>query len=268
MRDQPWTASLPRMRRSFGFDELVPHLTAAGIDLTIVVQTVCVPEETPELLALAAKASRVAGVVGWVDLSSPACAEQLTTLSEGPAGDRLVGVRHQVQSEPDPQWLARPEVRRGLEAVASHGLVYDLVVTPDQLPGVLDVVRAIPQLRYVLDHAGKPRIAAGEFDSWRRDLAALAAEPNLAVKLSGLVTEADLTTWTVGDLRPYADAVLELFGAARVMIGSDWPVCLLAASYAEVMASAEALTGSLDPAERADVFGGTAMGWYRIAGPQ
>jgi L-fuconolactonase len=264
VRDQPWTAELPALRRSFALADLRPHLDAHGITRTIVVQTITVADETPELLSLAAAEPVVAGVVGWVDLTAPDVPDRLATLRALPGGDALVGVRHQVQEEPDPRWLCRPDVRRGLAAVAAAGLVYDVVITPDQLPATVDTVRALPELTFVLDHAGKPRIRAGELEPWRGRIADLGRCDNVTVKLSGLVTEAGLETWTVADLRPYAQALLESFGPSRMMFGSDWPVCLLAAQYDEVIMAAEQLTAQLSQSERDAVFGGTGSRIYGL----
>lgn len=262
VRDQPWTAGLPALRRSFGLDELRPRLRAHGIDATVLVQTVPVAGETPELLAQAAADPHVAAVVGWTDLRAADVAGALARLRA--AGGPLAGIRHPVQDEPDERWLCRPDVRRGLAAVAEAGLAYDLLLIPPQLPAAVETARDLPQLRFILDHAAKPRIAAGQLQPWADDLKRLAALPNVAVKLSGLVTEADPRSWTAETLRPYAEVVLGAFGPERVMFGSDWPVCLLAAGYDEVLAAAEALTAVLTPAERDSVFGATAAAWYRL----
>ena len=264
VRDQPWTAGLPALRRSFPLAELEPELRRAGIDATVVVQTVCVAGETPELLALAAAAPVVAGVVGWVDLTAPDVPDRLAALRAAPGGARLVGIRHQVQSEPDPEWLCRPDVRRGLAAVGAAGVVVDLVVVPDQLPAAVRTAQALADVRFVLDHAGKPRIAAGEREPWAGHVRALAAADNTAVKLSGLVTEADHRRWSPDDLRPYAEVVLDAFGCHRTMFGSDWPVCLLAADYPGVVAVARDLVSSFSAAEQAAVLGGTADLWYAL----
>jgi L-fuconolactonase len=263
VRDQPWTADLPGLHRSFDLAELRPSLLAHGVDATVVVQTITVADETPELLALATREPLVAGVVGWVVRTAPDVADRLAVLLA--QSGHLVGIRHQVQGEPDPRWLCRDDVRRGLAAVAAAGLVYDLLVVPPQLPAAIETVAALPELTFVLDHAGKPAIASGGgLASWRSDIRVLAALPNVAVKLSGLITEADHATWTVDQLRPYVHTLLDAFGADRVMFGSDWPVCLLAGSYDDVIAAAEVLTGGLDAAEQAAVFGRTAAHWYRI----
>jgi L-fuconolactonase len=263
VRDQPWTARNPVLQRSFALGEVVPSLDAHDIDTTVVLQTVTVAEETPELLALAADERRIAGVVGWTDLTGDDVDGVLVYLRSLPGGDRLVGIRHQVQDEPDAEWLCRSDVRRGLKSVASAGLVYDLVVIPEQLPAVLDTVRAVPELRFVLDHGGKPRIAAGAVEPWRSQIADLAREENVAVKLSGLTTEAG-ASWTLDDLRPFAGAMLDSYGPDRVMFGSDWPTCLEFASYETVFSAATTFTAGLDPAERDAVFGVTATRWYGL----
>lgn len=264
-RPQPWTVDLPILRRSFGFDELAPQLRRAAVDATVVVHTVDSPEETLELLALAAAEPLVAGVVGWFDLEADDLVDELTSARERPGGDRLVGARHQLQVEPDPGWLDRPAVRRGLRTLATSGLAYDVVVGPEQLARVARVVADLPDLRFVLDHAGKPPVARGDLADWSRDLRGLARLDNLAVKLSGLVTEASWEAWSVDDLRPVADTVLGAFGPARVMVGSDWPVCLLAhAPYDVVMATTEELLAGLAPDDRAAVWGGTATDVYGL----
>ncbi|MEV6115188.1 amidohydrolase family protein [Streptomyces sp. NPDC052109] len=266
VRDQEWITGpeLAPLRRRFALSDLRPPAEHAGVDATVMVQTVTVAEETPEMLAQAASGPLVAGVVGWTDLTAPDVADSLARLRELPGGDRLVGIRHQVQSEPDPRWLTREDVLRGLSAVADAQLAYDLVVLPHQLPAATAAARRLPGLRFVLDHIGKPGIAAGALQPWASHLRDLAAEPNTCCKLSGLVTEADWHDWTVEDLRPYAETVLDAFGADRVMYGSDWPVCTLAADYAEVLDAARALTAGLGTDERNAVFGGTAVGVYRL----
>lgn len=267
VRDQDWITgdALAPIRRDFALADLLPEARAAKVAATVVVQTVTVAEETPELLALAAADPElVAGVVGWTDLTRPDVADALAELCELPGRQYLVGIRHQVQGEPDPRWLLRPDVRRGLKAVADTGLAYDLVVLPQQLPACVEAARKHPELTFVLDHLGKPPIASGDMEPWAADVRALAALPNTVCKLSGLVTEADPKSWTVDDLRPYADTVLEAFGPDRLMFGSDWPVCTLAVSYGEVADLAWELTDSLSDAERAAVFAGTATRVYRL----
>ncbi|MGW2768987.1 amidohydrolase family protein [Streptomyces sp. NPDC001275] len=265
-RDQDWITGpeLAPLRRNFTLTDLEPEARAAGVAATVLVQTVTVPEETPEFLTLAACSDLVAGVVGWTDLTAPDVADALTRLRACFGGEYLVGIRHQVQQEPDPRWLVRPDVLRGLAAVAEVGLVYDLVVKPHQLPAAAEAAARLPELTFVLDHLGKPPVAAGALHPWAEDVRWLAALPNTVCKLSGLVTEADWVFGTTEDLGPYADTVLDAFGPGRLMFGSDWPVCRLAASYADVVSTAQELTARLDPAERHEVFAGTAMRTYGL----
>ncbi|MCX4977937.1 amidohydrolase [Streptomyces sp. NBC_00620] len=266
VRDQDWITGpeLQSLRRNFTVADLEPEARAAGVDRTVLVQTITVAAETPEFLALAAESELIGGVVGWTDLTAPEVADELARLRELPGGRYLKGIRHQVQGEPDPEWLLRPDVRRGLAAVAEAGLVYDLIVQPHQLPSSAEAAAALPELTFVLDHLGKPPIAAGDLEPWASGVRALAALPNTVCKLSGMVTEADLGKWTVDDLRPYADTVLEAFGPSRLMFGSDWPVCTLAATYGQVAESTRELTAGLGDDERDQVFEGTATRVYRL----
>jgi L-fuconolactonase len=260
---QPWTAQFPDLQRSFLLPELESVLDDHGTDAAVVVQAGDSIGETLDLLALAAITPRLAGVVGWADLDGPDVCRSLAALRTAPGGGKLVAVRHQLQAEPDPRYLARPRVRNGLTAVAEAGLAFDVVVSPWQLPLVTGTAAALPGVRFVLDHAGKPPIASGDLRAWRADLARLAEQPNVAVKVSGLVTEADWPTWTQADLAPVIDHVLACFGAERTMAGSDWPVCLLAASYAAVRATLDPALGQLDAVGRAAVLGGSAARWYQ-----
>ena len=265
-RPQPWLDP-PRMaalRRDFTLGDLVPEAKAAGIDRTILVQVLPDLEETLEFLAVAAGSNLVAGVIGWADLTAPSLPRVLADLGAARGGARLVGVRHLVQSEPDPEWLNRTDVRRGLRTVADAGLAYDLLTLPHQLPAAIETVRALPELTFVLDHLSKPPVTSGQLEPWASRIRELSREPNVFCKLSGMVTEAG-AGWTVGQLRPYADTVLDAFGPSRVMFGSDWPVCLLAAEYPVVCVAAQRLTAGLRPDERADVFAGTAVRAYRLS---
>ncbi|GGS44327.1 amidohydrolase family protein [Streptomyces violaceus] len=263
VRDQDWITGpeLAPLRRDFTMKDLESEARAAGVDRTVLVQTVTVPEETPEFLALADEHDLIAGVVGWTDLTRPDVAEELARLRELPCGRHLKGIRHQVQGEPDPEWLLRPDVRRGLAAVADAGLVYDLVVLPHQLPACARAAADLPGLTFVLDHLGKPPIASGDLDPWASGLRALAALPNTVGKLSGLVTEADLASWTVEDLRPYADVALEAFGPERLMYGSDWPVSTLAATYGEILDVTRRL---IDPHYHTQILAATATRVYGL----
>ena len=233
---------------------------------TVLVQTVTVAAETPEMLAIAAADPLVAGVVGWTDLTSPEISDELARLAAGPGGRHLVGIRHQVQGEPDRDWLRRPDVIRGLRAVAAAGLCYDLVVLPHQIAAATYAATEVPELTLILDHAGKPPIGSGELDPWRAAIRAFAARPNTACKLSGLVTEAPPDA-PADAFAPVADVILEEFGPHRVMFGSDWPVCLLARDYAGVVELAQLLTAGLSDTERTAVFSSTAVRLYGIGAP-
>jgi L-fuconolactonase len=267
-RDYPWMAgpAFDPIRRPYGLDDLRARTAAAGIGRTVLVQTVADSSETEEFLKLAAASDGlIAGVVGWVDLEAPDVAGALERLRSLPGGERLVGVRHQVQDEPDPDWLGRPQVRRGLRAVAEAGLVYDLLVLVPQLDSAVAAARELPQGRFVLDHAAKPPIASGAMEPWAGGIGELARLPNVACKLSGLVTEARWDDWDAAGIRPYAEHVLAAFGPGRVLFGSDWPVCELAASYEAVHRLAGELLEGLRPDEREMVMGGGAEAAYRLA---
>jgi L-fuconolactonase len=269
VRDQPWTAGLAPLRRSFSVADLRPAARRGNVSATVLVQTITVPEETPEMLALAAAEPLIAGVVGWAALDSPAIADTLAELRELPGGDALVGLRHQVQEEPDPRWLCRPAVRRGLTAVGAAGLAYDLLVTAGQLPAAVATVRALHEVRFVLDHAGNPPADTAANPAaaadWRRDVLELSRAENVTVKLSGLVTRGYPDRVAPGLLRSWAQTLLDGFGPDRMMFGSDWPVCTLTSSYDEVLAAARNAVAGLSPAERRAVFAGTATRFYRLS---
>ena len=267
VREYRWLAGdvLAPIRRPYRVEDLRARTAESGVDGTVLVQTISDVGETVDFLGMAdANRDLILGVVGWLDLTAPDVASTLAALREGPGGDRLVGIRHLVQDEEDPAWLARPDVLRGLAAVADAGLVYDLLVFPHQLESAIAAVTEVPQGRYVLDHAAKPPIATGEREPWAGRLRELAANANVACKLSGLVTEANWTQWTVEDIRPYAEIVFDAFGPARVLFGTDWPVCELAAGYAGVTDLARDLCAGLSEADQAAVFGGNARTWYRL----
>ncbi len=261
-----WLAdpALAPLRRTYTPADLHEVAAAAGIDASVLVQTENSTAETADMLTVATGDPVIAAVVGWVDLTSASAADDLAAAFAGPGGDRLRGIRHQVQSEPDDRWLCRSDVLRGLRAVADAGLCYDLVTRVHQLPAVIEAADAVPELTFVLDHCSKPPVAAGEMQPWASLVRELARRPNVTVKLSGLVTEADWSHWRTADLAPYAEVVLDAYGPGRVMAGSDWPVCLLAASYERVAETIGELLTGLAPHERDAVLGGTASRVYRL----
>lgn len=263
--EYPWlTDELAAIRRQFGPEDLAPELASAGVEATILVQTRSSLDESREFLALARSSSFVRGVIGWVDLTDPGVADVLAELRAGPGGERLVGIRHQVHDEPDAAWLTRSDVQRGIRAVGAAGLAYDLLVRARELPAALELGRSLMDVRFVVDHLAKPPIAAGSLEPWSTLIGGFATLDNVACKVSGLVTEADWATWRVQDLRPYVDLALEVFGAGRLLFGSDWPVCLLAAGYGEVLDAARQVTARLSPSERAAFFAGNALATYRL----
>jgi len=271
-RDHGWLAELPALRRRFTLRDYAAAAAPLGVTASVLVQVLADVTETEEFLALAAARQAgpgripVAGVVGWVDLTGPDVAAEIARLRLRPGGDRLAGIRHLVQDEPDPGWLDRPEVRRGLRAVGAAGLVYDLLVRPAQLPAALRVTADLDDVPFVLDHAAKPPIADGAVRPWAGQIAELATRPNVTCKVSGLVTEA-APGWRAGHIAPYADVLIDSFGPGRLMFGSDWPVCTLAASYAEVAGLArELLASRLSAAELDAVLGGTAARVYQLRG--
>jgi L-fuconolactonase len=262
----PWmdSAAMDPVRRPYAPDDLAPELAANGIDGTVLVQTVSDLAETRFFLDIARETPFVHGVVGWVDLTAPDVGDLLDGLCDE-YGPLLTGIRHQAHDEDDPAWLQRPDVRRGLRELASRGLAYDLLVRTRELPAAVSTVAALPDLRFVLDHIAKPRIGDGWDEPWSQAIVGLAALPNVAVKLSGMVTEAHWTTWTAETLRPFIEHVVTLFTVDRVMFGSDWPVCLLAASsYRDVLDAVSTALGGLSPAESEQVFGRNAQLYYRL----
>jgi L-fuconolactonase len=258
--DYAWLAdpSLSRIRRDYTVADLRDALKSAGVDRTVLVEAGrCDDAETTSFLALAAETPEILGVVGWASLTSPSLSETLAR-----HGRLLVGIRDQIQGHADDH-LDRPHVRAGLATVAAAGLVNELVVRAPQLPSVARVAAALPDSTFVLDHLGKPPIATGGLADWRELIRPVAAQPNVVAKLSGLVAEADWQTWTPDDLRPYVLTAVELFGSSRLMFGSDWPVCEVAATYAEVKNAMVEILGGMPY----DIFAGTAIGTYHLEVP-
>ena len=236
---------LAPLLRNFTLADLAPLAAAEGVTATVVVQTVAESWETPELLALAAGPGLVAGVVGWADLTAPDVADVLAELRGLPGGDRLSGIRHPVLIEPDPDWLARPAVLRGLKALAAAGLAYDVVGEPRHLPAAVTAARKIPELRFVLDHLGNPGMTPGTSPEasqpWASAFTQFAALENTTAKLSGVLgvpPPPGAAPGSLSHLRPYYDFALHAFGPNRLMFGSDWPPSTLDASYAQVCAIA------------------------------
>jgi L-fucono-1,5-lactonase len=250
--------TMAALRRDFLPEHLAPLMNGSGVDGTIAVQARQDDEETAWLLDLASRHAFIRGVVGWIDLRAPDVDRRLERLAHAP---RLAGVRHVVQAEPD-GFLDDCAFRRGITALEPFGLSYDILIYARQLPEATRFAAAFPRQRFVLDHLGKPDVRGDGLAGWRRDLDALAALPHVWCKLSGLVTEAGWRTWTPAQLRPYLDAALEAFGPARVMIGSDWPVCTLAATYDQVIALVRDAVAEYSADERELILGKTAEDVY------
>lgn len=251
----------PVLARPYGPADLAEHLAAHGIDRTVLVQAAATVNETEYMLGLADATPHIAGVVGWVDFERPEDRAVLERLAEHP---KFLGVRPMIQDIEDVDWMLRPDVQWGFEAVTELGLCFDALGFPRHLENFNTLLRQHPDMRVVIDHCMKPQIGAGlgGFDAWAEGMARL-AETGAYCKFSALVTEAE-PDWTVEDLRPYVEHIFAAFGAARIMWGSDWPVVRLRCEYDVWREAAETLTDGLSDAERARVFGGTAEEFYRL----
>ena len=253
--------SMSVLRRNFLPADLAPELAAAGLQGSIAVQARQSLEETRWLLELADGSPNILGVVGWVDLCSPECRTQLKAFRKN---SKLVGIRHIVQSEPDDRFLLRPDFLRGIAILEEFDLTYDILIYTKHLPVAAGFVERFPKHRFVLDHLAKPLIKKREIESWAAGIRRLAGFPNVFCKLSGLVTEADWRHWQPEDIIPYLDVALAAFGPSRLMIGSDWPVCLVASSYSRTL---DVVKNYLQkhPAETRDaVLGGNARRFWRL----
>ncbi|MCX7646516.1 MAG: amidohydrolase family protein [Rhodobacteraceae bacterium] len=253
----------PVLARPYGPSDLAPELAAHGIAGTVLVQAAPSVHETEYMLGIADATPHVLAVVGWVDFERPADRGELERLAGHP---KFRGVRPMIQDIPDDDWMLRPDVQWGFRAVAELGLTFDALGFPRHLRNFLTILTRYPEMRAVVDHCMKPQIrdrSPEAFRHWAEGMARIAAETGAFVKFSALVTEAD-PDWTLDDLRPYAEHVLEVFGPDRTMWGSDWPVCRLRCEYGRWREAAEALTAGLTAAERARVFGGTAAEFYRL----
>ena len=259
--DYPWIQKDWPIRTSFLPADLEPLLQKAGFDGCVAVQARQTYRESEWLLELAQKYSFIAGVVGWVDLRSPEVCNQLEQL-KGTA--KFVAVRHVVQDEPDDRFMLRDDFLRGIAVLNQFDLAYDILIFPKQLPAGIDLVRRFPEQRFVLDHIAKPSIKDALLEPWAAQIRELATAQNVYCKLSGMVTEASWQTWSTKDFRPYLDIVWEAFGPDRLMIGSDWPVCLLSAEYGQTMGIVQQYLKQFGATEREKVLGANAVRFYRL----
>jgi L-fuconolactonase len=252
---------MAKLRRDFLPADAEPLVREAGFDAVIAVQARQTLEETRWLLELADAHPFVAGVVGWVDLQAADARAQLERFA---GNKKLVGIRHIVQGEADDRFLLKPEFGRGVALLEEFDLAYDILIHTRHLPVAVDFVRKFPKQRFILDHLAKPEIKAGKIKDWERDLRALAAQPHVFCKVSGLVTEADWKGWKPSQLERYMDVAFEAFGADRIVLGSDWPVCLVAGEYGRVMDVFKDYVDELSPAEQEKVLGGNAARLWRL----
>ncbi|MGO4729422.1 amidohydrolase family protein [Paenibacillus sp. 2KB_22] len=250
------------IRQSFNPQDLEPILAQSGMDGCIAVQARQSLTETQWLLELADQYEFIKGVVGWVDLCSEDVRNQLELLASNPV---LKGVRHVIQDEPDLQYVLREDFQRGISLLKEYDLAYDLLVSKEQLPYAVELVKAFPEQRFVLDHLAKPDIKSGILSPWQEALESLAAQPNAYCKLSGIVTEADWANWTPSDFTSFLNIAIEAFGAERLMFGSDWPVSNLAASYSDVYGLIKSHIHSLSVSDQQMILGGTCAAFYQIS---
>jgi len=260
--EQVWmTDEMEVLKRNYLPEDLNPLLRVNGFDGTIAVQARQMLEETSWLLGLADTHPIIKGVVGWVDLQSPELRSQLERFSNHP---KLVGVRHVVHDEPDDNFVLRPEFQQGIAQLSDFELTYDLLLFPKHLPMALKLVETFPRQPFVLDHIAKPVIRDGLISPWREDLLRLADHSNVSCKLSGMVTEARWGKWRAEEFHLYLDTVIEAFGAGRVMIGSDWPVCTLSGDYASTMRIVTDYVRQFPEDTRAAILGGNCARFYGL----
>ncbi|PAD78627.1 amidohydrolase family protein [Paenibacillus campinasensis] len=262
--DYGWiTPEIPVLYRDYLPSDLRPHLQRHGIGQTILVQAAPTIEETEYILKLSETADFVAGVVGWLDLENPAFMEQFRRFNRHP---KFIGFRVMIQDMADPNVILSPTWIEALSYFAEQDVPVDLLVLADQLPQLAQLLERVPRLRGVVDHLAKPPIASGIMEPWRSHMAEIAQYPNIFCKLSGMVTEADRQGWRKDDFAAYVREALDLFGPERVMFGSDWPVCLLAATYDDVVDVLQhALRDrQLPPAAIEAVFGANAAKFYKL----
>lgn len=260
VRDSWITDDMAIIQRDFLPADLEPVLAANGINGCVAVQASQSEDETMFLVRMAQNYDIVKGVVGWVDLQSEQLPQRLAALSQYP---EIKGYRHVAQAEPD-DFLARPAVVEGIRQLAAFDLTYDILIYPSQLKAALHLVRAVPEVNFVIDHLAKPYVKKQEITRWSNFMTQLAKQPNVSCKLSGMVTEADWQNWSKRDFFPYLDVVFEQFGADRLMFGSDWPVCLVAANYTQIKTLVEEYVAPWGEEVREKVFGSNATSFYKL----
>jgi L-fucono-1,5-lactonase len=260
-RDAWITGEMSAIRRDFLPPDLIPLLLECQVNGCMAVQADQSEIETHFLLSHAQQNAFVMGVVGWVDLCSPDISDRLAYFSSYP---EIKGFRHIVQAEPDDAFMLRPDFQQGIAALKSYDLAYDILIYPQHLRAAKELVRKFPNQRFVVDHLAKPLIKSGVLEPWKKEIIALAELPNVFCKISGMVTEADWKGWHPNDFTPYLDVALEAFGSKRLLFGSDWPVCTVAASYRQQFELVKSFIHSLSAGEKAAIMGENAIQFYHI----
>lgn len=266
VRPQTWMKGdeLKPISRSILMDELEPELEKAKIDFTVIVQTVPTPDETPEFLDLSLTHPKICAVVGWLDLESTDIRPQLDQYLSHPGGKNLVSIRDIAQDKPDPNWFLREDVIKNIHRIAEYGLTFDILTKPPQLAAAVEMVKQSPHNTFVLDHISKPYIAKNEMQPWADQISEIASHENVFVKVSGLFTEADWHNWNHQTFAPYLDHILNTFTPARMMFGSDWPVCLLAATYADTINLMEEFVKEFSVSEQESFWANNARRAYKL----
>jgi L-fuconolactonase len=262
VRDAWITEEMSVIRRDFLPNDLATELDANGIDASVAVQADQSESETELLLGLAEGNPRIAGVVGWLDLRSPEIEKRLEHFSKL---KKLRGLRHIAQAEVDDRFLARADFVRGVSLLKDFQLTYDILIYPRQLAAAIEVVGKLPDQKFVVDHLAKPEIKAKKTEPWATQMRELAANPNVYCKLSGMVTEADWKNWKPADFEMYLDVVFDVFGTKRLMFGSDWPVCLVAADYSQVKNIVASYVDRHAPQASSAIFGDNAIAFYSLS---
>lgn len=261
VRDTWIDDSMRVIQRDFLPESLLPVLNDYHMDGSIAVHADQSEEETKFLLKLAGENEFILGVVGWIDLCSPEIEEKLSIFRQ----PKLCGFRHIVQAEPDEQFLVREDFISGLRCLKAYDLTYDILIYPNQLPAAIELVNILPDQKFVLDHIAKPLIRKGQLEPWASQIRELGSSKNVYCKVSGIITEADHQNWNADEIKPYIDVVFESFGTDKLMFGSDWPVCLLAGSYSQVIGLIEDYVKHFDEKERDKIFGGNAFSFYNLS---
>lgn len=266
VRAQDWMQGdeVAPISRTILMDELEPELEKANIDYTVIVQTVANPDETPEFLDLSLSHPKICAVVGWLNLESKDIRPQLEKYLQHKGAKNLVSIRDLAQDKSDPNWLLRDDVLANIHRLAEYGLVFDILTRPPQLAAAVEMVKKSPNNSFVLDHISKPYMAKGEMQPWADQISEIAACENVYVKVSGLFTEANWKSWTTQTFKPYLDHILKSFTPARMMFGSDWPVCLLAATYKDTIELMEDFTKDFSKSEKESFWAETAKRAYKL----